>query len=241
MTLVEHLEELRSRLMRSLLAVALGGAVGWLLYERVLDLLLDPYCDYLKTVPETLRPMQGCNLFFVGALDPVMIKLKTVLFIGVFLALPYILFQIWKFIVPGLTKSERRMGVPFVVSSVVLFALGALMAYITLPKGLQFLLGFAGPQFAPLLTGDKFLGFVMMIALAFGLSFEFPVVLVFLQVLGIVTTDQLREWRRGAVLFVAVFAAVVTPSADPYSMLAMMLPMVAFYEAAIIIGRLMKR
>ncbi|MFM7718441.1 MAG: twin-arginine translocase subunit TatC [Actinomycetota bacterium] len=241
MTLVEHLEELRSRLMVSLGAIAFGSAIGWFLYPRVLDLLLDPYCDYLRTVPENVRPSQGCGLFFLGALDPMMIKLKTVLFIGLFIALPAILFQAWRFVVPGLTRSERRLGIPFVVSSVLLFALGATVAYVTLPKGLQFLLGFAGPQFAPLLTGDRFLGFVMMVALAFGLSFEFPVVLVFLQVLGIISSRQLRDWRRSAILFVAVFAAVITPSSDPYTMLAMMVPMVAFYEGAIITGRLLKK
>ncbi|MFM8999978.1 MAG: twin-arginine translocase subunit TatC [Actinomycetota bacterium] len=241
MTLVEHLEELRTRLIRSLGAVALGGVVGWFLYDPVLDLLLKPYCDYLTTVPESIRPRQGCGLFFMGALDPVLIKLKLVAFIGFFLALPFILFQIWRFVVPGLTKSERRMGLPFILSSVILFALGALVAYVTLPRGLAFLLGFAGPQFAPLLTGDRFLGFVMMIALAFGLSFEFPVVLVLLQTLGVVSPAQLAAQRRAAVLFVAVFAAIITPSSDPYSMLALMLPMLVFYEAAIVIGRLLRR
>lgn len=241
MTLIEHLEELRTRLIRSLLGIAAGGVVGWFLYDPVLDLLLLPYCDYLETVPESIRPRQGCGLFFLGALDPILIKLKLVAFIGFFLALPLILFQIWRFIVPGLTKSERRMGLPFVVSSVVLFALGAVVAYVTLPRGLSFLLGFAGPQFAPLLTGDRFLGFVMLIALAFGLSFEFPVVLVLLQSLGVVTPAQLAAQRRTAVLFVAVFAAIITPSGDPYSMLALMLPMLVFYEASILIGRLLRR
>lgn len=241
MTLVEHLEELRARLIRSLAAVALGGLVGWFLYDQVLALLLRPYCDYLGTVPESLRPRQGCGLFFLGALDPVLIKLKLVAFIGFFLALPFILFQIWRFVVPGLTKSERRLGLPFIVSSVVLFALGAVVAYVTLPRALAFLLGFAGPEFAPLLTGDRFLGFVMVVALAFGLSFEFPVVLVLLQTLGVVTPTQLAEQRRAAVLFVAVFAAVITPSSDPYSMLALMLPMLVFYEASILIGKLLRR
>lgn len=111
------------------------------------------------------------------------------------------------------------------------------MAYITLPRGLNFLLGFAGTQFAPLLTGDRFLSFIMLVALAFGLAFEFPVVLVFLAQIGVVTSEQLRGARRSAVLFVAVFAAIITPSGDPYTMLAMMVPMVAFYEAAILISR----
>lgn len=241
MTLVEHLEELRIRLIRAIAGIVVGSVVGWFLYDRVLALLLRPYCDYLATVPASVRPAQGCGLFFMGALDPVLIKLKLVAFIGLFLALPFILFQVWRFVVPGLTRSERRMGLPFVLSSVVLFALGALVAYVTLPKGLAFLLGFAGPQFAPLLTGDRFLGFVMMVALAFGLSFEFPVVLVFLQVLGVVSPRQLRDQRRPAILFVAVFAAVITPSSDPYTMLALMLPMLAFYEAAILVGRLLAR
>lgn len=239
MTLVEHLEELRSRLLRSLAALALGSLVGWFLYEPVLDLLLDPYCTYLATVPATLRPTQGCNLFFMGAVDPMLIKFKLVVFIGLFIALPVILWQIWRFVVPGLTKRERRLAVPFVATSVLLFALGALMAYVTLPKGLSFLLGFAGPGFSPLLTGDRFLSFVMLVALAFGLSFEFPVILVFLAQLGIVTSAQMRRSRRAAILFVAVFAAVITPSADPYTMLAMMVPMVVFYEGAIAVTRAM--
>lgn len=241
MTLIEHLEELRSRLIVSLAAIVVGGVIGWFLYDTVLDLLLEPYCDYLRTVPESIRPRQGCGLFFMGALDPMLIKLKLVAFIGLFLALPFILFQLWRFVVPGLTRSERRFGVPFILSAVVLFALGAVVSYLVLPQGLRFLLGFAGPQFAPLLTGDRFLGFVMMVALAFGLSFEFPVVLVFLQILGVVTSRQLRDQRRAAVLFVAVFAAVITPSGDPYTMLALMVPMIFFFEAAIIIGRLFER
>jgi sec-independent protein translocase protein TatC len=158
-----------------------------------------------------------------------------------FIALPVVLYQIWGFIVPGLTKRERRMAVPFVATSVFLFALGALLAYLTLPKGLSFLLGFAGSQFVPLLTGDRFLSFVMLVALAFGLSFEFPIVLVFLAEAGVVSSRKLRDWRRGAILFIAVFAAVITPSADPYTMTAMMVPMILFYEAAIIVARLLKK
>jgi sec-independent protein translocase protein TatC len=133
------------------------------------------------------------------------------------------------------------MAVPFVLSAVLLFALGAGFAYWTLPKALTFLLGFAGNEFAPFLEGDRFLSFVMLVALSFGLAFEFPVALVFLLMVGVISTDQLRRWRRGAILFIAVFAAVITPSSDPFTMLAMTIPMVLFYEAAIIVGRLLKR
>jgi sec-independent protein translocase protein TatC len=133
------------------------------------------------------------------------------------------------------------MAIPFVVCSMALFILGALIAYWTLPKALGFLLGFAGPQLTSLLTADKFLSFVMLVALSFGLAFELPIVLSFLLAVGVVSTRQLRDWRRGAILGIALFAAIITPSSDPYTMLAMTIPMVLFYEGAIIVGRLMKR
>jgi sec-independent protein translocase protein TatC len=241
MSLVDHLSELRHRLIISIAAICVGGVIGWFLFDAVIDLLLNPYCDYWRTVPLAKRATPDCALFFSGALEPILIKLKLVLFLGLFFALPVVLYQLWSFIVPGLTKRERKMAIPFVVSSVLLFVLGALVAYWTLPKALNFLLGFAGQEFAPLLTGDRYLTFVMLVALSFGLAFEFPIVLLFLLLAGAVTTRQLRDWRRGAILGIAVFAAIITPSSDPYTMLAMTIPMVLFYEAAIIVGRLLKR
>jgi sec-independent protein translocase protein TatC len=222
-------------------AIAAGATIGWFLFDRVVSLVQAPYCDYWKTVPPGLRATRQCAFFFSGALEPVLIKLKLVAVMGLFFALPVVLYQLWAFVVPGLTKRERRMAVPFVVSSVLLFALGALIAYWTLPKALGFLLGFAGSGFAPLLTGDRFFTFVVLVALAFGISFEFPVVLVFFNMVGLVTTTQLRHWRRFAILGITIFAAVITPSQDPYTMLAMTVPMWIFYELAIIVGRLMKR
>src|SRR5262245_1138418 len=241
MSLIDHLSELRHRLVVSIAAICVGAVFGWFLFQPVINLLTDPYCDYLKTVPPSARVTQECGLFFSGALEPLITKFKLVGFLGLFIALPVILYQGWAFIVPGLTKRERRMGIPFVVCSVALFILGALVAYWTLPKALGFLLGFAGQGFVPLLTADRFLSFVMLVALSFGLAFELPIVLSFLLAVGVVTTRQLRDWRRGAILFIAVFAAIITPSSDPYTMLAMTIPMVLFYEAAIIVGRLMKR
>jgi sec-independent protein translocase protein TatC len=241
MTLIEHLEELRHRLVICILAVAGGAVVGWLLYGPVLNLVLNPYCDYWKTTDPKLRINQSCSLFFNEPLGAMVVKLKIVVFIGLMVALPVLLYQLWMFIVPGLTRKERRMAIPFVGSSVALFALGALFAYITLPKGLNFLLGFAGSNFVPLLTGDRFITFVILVAVAFGLAFEFPVLLVFLELVGVVTSQKLRKWRRYSILGIAIFAAIITPSSDPYTMLAMTVPMCLFYEAAIIIGRLMKK
>jgi sec-independent protein translocase protein TatC len=241
MTLVEHLEELRYRLVIVLVAIAVGSIVGWALYDRVVDLLLNPYCDYYETIPDDVKTTETCTLFFFEPLGSVLIKLKLVAFLGLFVALPVVLYQVWAFIVPGLTQRERRLAIPFVASSVLLFALGATFAYWTLPRALNFLLGFGGTQIVPLLTGDRFLSFVMLVALSFGISFEFPIVLIFLQEAGVIDTEQLRRWRRGAILFIFVFAAIVTPSGDPYTLLAMSLPMVLFYEAAIIVGRLLRR
>src|SRR3972149_2555790 len=111
MSLVEHLEELRRRLVISMVALTAGSVIGWFLYDAVVRLLLDPYCDYWRTVPANVRPTKECTLFFMGAVDPVLIKLKVVVFLGLFIALPVILWQLWAFVVPGLTKRERRVGV----------------------------------------------------------------------------------------------------------------------------------
>ncbi len=241
MTLVEHLDELRHRLIVCIVAIAGGAVVGWFLYGPVLDLILKPYCDYWQTIPIKQRINQTCSLFFQEPLGAMVVKLKIVVFIGLLVALPVLLYQLWMFIVPGLTKRERRMAIPFVGSSFILFALGALFAYLTLPRGLSFLLGFAGEEFTPILTGDRFVAFVILVAVAFGLAFEFPVLLVFLELVGVLSTEKLRKWRRFAFLGIAIFAAIITPSSDPYTMLAMTIPMWLFYEAAIIIGRLMKK
>jgi sec-independent protein translocase protein TatC len=240
MTLVEHLEELRKRLIYAFLAIAGGAVIGWFLYNPVIELLQDPFCATVRQLPEPNRPESGCKFVFSGATDPVFTKLKVVVFIGLLIALPIVLYQLWAFIVPGLTKRERRMAIPFIASSTVLFLLGVVIAYITLPKALTFLLGFAGDEFVPLLTASSFLSFVVLVALAFGASFEFPIILIFLSLVGVLSSRKLRDWRRYAIFGISVFAAVITPSADPYSMLAMMIPMVLFYEAAIIVVRLMK-
>ena len=170
-----------------------------------------------------------------------LIKLKIVLYTGLVIALPVVLYQLWMFIVPGLTRRERGMAVPFVAASVVLFALGATFAYLTLPRGLNFLLGFAGPEFTGVMQGSQFIFFVVLVALAFGISFEFPLLLICLELVGVLSTEQLRRWRRFSILGIALFAAIITPSSDPYTMLALAIPMYLFYEAAIIVGRLAKR
>ena len=241
MTVVEHLEELRGRLFISLIAIAIGAIGGWFLFGPVMDALRKPFCEAVSTLPPSSQPLTGCSLVFNGVVEPLIIKFKVVAFIGLGIALPVVLWEFWAFVTPGLTKSERKMAIPFVASSVCLFALGGWFAFMTLPRGLNFLLGFAGEGFTAMLTASRYVGFVMMLTLAFGLSFEFPLVLIFLGKVGVVKSRQLRDVRRFAILGIAIFAAVITPSQDPYSMTAMMLPMILFYEVAIIVIRLMKR
>ncbi len=241
MTVVEHLEELRHRIVVSILAIMAGAAVGWFLYGTFTTFALKPFCSYVTGLPDDERPVTGCRLVSNGLLEPVIFKLKVVLFLGVLLALPVLLFQLWSFIVPGLTPREKKLSLPFIVSSILLFALGATFAILTLPLGLEFLLGFAGAEVTPLISANSYISFVMLVTLAFGLSFEFPIVLVFLTMVGVLSSAKLRAWRRWAILAIAVFAAVITPSSDPYTMLAMTIPLVVFYEVSIIIARLMKK
>lgn len=241
MTVIEHLEELRHRLVVSVVAITVGAIAGWFLFGPFLNVVQHPFCDYVNGLDPRNRPPTGCRFVFGGPLDVFVVKLKVVVFLGLFIALPVVLYQLWAFIVPGLTGRERKLAVPFIASSMLLFALGALFAYVTLPKGLNFLLGFGGQQFVPLIDAGRFIGFVVLLTLAFGLSFEFPIVLVFLTLAGVLSSQRLRAWRRPAILAITIFAAVITPSSDPYTMTAMAVPMILFYEAAIIVARLMKK
>jgi sec-independent protein translocase protein TatC len=240
MTVVEHLEELRHRIIISLYAVAVGSVVGWILYPHFMSLIRAPFCNYIMANP-SLAPPTKCDLVYSGVLDGMLVKIKVVVFLGLGVALPVLLYQIWGFVAPGLTAKEKRYSIPFVASSCVLFFLGAVVAYLMLPKGLGFLLGFAGQGVVPLLTIDRYVGFVTLVALAFGVSFLFPIFLVFLELVGVLSPELLAKNRRYSLLGISIFAAVITPSSDPYTMLAMMIPMYLFYEASIIIGRFLKR
>jgi sec-independent protein translocase protein TatC len=241
MTLLDHLEELRGRLIVVIIALAIGSLPGWYLYEPLKELLKEPYCDFLAANP-TFNPVPGdCNLYFGSPIDAFTIKLKIVLYLGLALALPVVLYELWMFIVPGLTSRERRYAVPFIVSSLILFAAGAVFAYLALPRGLEFLLGFAGEGVVPLITFDRYFTFVVLVILAFGVSFLLPVLLVSLEMVGVLTPQQLGAWRRWAILAIVVFAAAITPTGDPMTLGALAIPMYLFYEAAIIIGRIMRR
>ena len=231
MTLVEHLTELRRRLVVSVAAIAVGATIGFLLYERLLNLLLDPYAS--ATGKRTL--------FVTDPLEGFQVRLKVAAIAGLLLASPVVVWQAWRFITPGLHRREKRFAIPFVLASTLLFAIGSALAYYTLPRALEFLVSIGGPHLETIFSPGRYLGLIMFMMLAFGLAFEFPLVLVFLQLVGIVTPRRLSSWRRWT--YVGVFAAVaiITPSQDPYSLFALAVPMCLFYELSIVAGRLIAR
>ena len=228
MTLLEHLTELRKRLIISVLAIAVGMLIVTIFYNQLFDWLLEPY-----------RQAQGENaeLLQTDPLEGFGVRLKVTGYGGIALAMPVLLWQVWRFIAPGLYDNEKRYAIPFVGSALVLFATGAGIAYWTMPKALDFLGSIGGNDLQQFYSPSKYFQLITYMMLAFGAGFEFPILLVFLQLAGIVETDQLRGFRRYAIVLITVLVAVLTPSGDPYSMLALSVPMVIFYEIAILIGR----
>ena len=229
MTLVEHLTELRTRLVIAGMAIGVGGILGFFLYEPVLEILQRPYCD--------LR--DECSFLVTNPIDSFALRLKISAYIGLFVASPVVFWQIWKFVTPGLYDRERRYAVPFIISSVLLFLLGAALALWTIPKALEFFVQIGGGE--DLIDAryalKEYLSLVLFMMLAFGAGFEFPVLLVFLQLVGVLTWQRLASWRRYAIVVIFIVDAVITPSGDPISLFALAVPMVVFYEAAILIGR----
>ena len=237
MSMMGHLDELRTRLIRSAIAFVLVSIVAFMFFNEITDVLLRPLC----TLPEDRLGPQGCNLVFFGALEPISVRLKVTAMAGLILASPVWLYQLWAFVVPGLTPEEKKYAFPFVGSSVALFAIGATFAYLTLPAGLRFLVGLGGDNFVPFFRAAEYLNFVSLILIVFGITFELPLLIFFLGLVGIVSVQQLKGFRRAALVGITALSAVVTPSQDPYTMLAMAVPIYLFYEGAILALRLVER
>jgi sec-independent protein translocase protein TatC len=240
MTLIEHLTELRRRLFICAIAVALGAVVMFILFPEILHFLEGPYRDV--TAGRNACGDEGCDLIATDPLAPFLVRLKVAGYGGLALAIPVLMWEIWRFVVPALNPNEKRYAIPFIISVVVLFAAGCVVAWFTVNKALDFLLiGSVGGEIQPFVTADKYLTLIVLMFLAFGVAFEFPVLLVFLLLAGVVNTAQLRRSRRWALLGIMVFSAIITPSQDPFSLMFMAVPLYVFYEAAIVIGRLLKR
>jgi sec-independent protein translocase protein TatC len=231
MTLWEHLAELRGRLIKSAIGVGVGAVLGWFLYPYVVDFLLRPYVEV----------QANAQLYTTSLHELFTIRLQVSVYLGIIIAMPVLLWQVWRFITPGLYPNEKKYAIPFVASATLLFIFGAVVAYLVLPAAIRFFLGVAGADIQPLPTVDSYLTLNLFMMLTFGLGFEFPVLLVALQVAGVITPKKLNSWRRPAIVVIAVVAAVITPSGDPISMLALAVPMYIFYELSILIGFIITR
>jgi sec-independent protein translocase protein TatC len=249
MTVGEHLGELRYRLIVSVSAFTAMAIVAVFAYEPILHFLLRPLCSVAARpghhAVSQATPLFGvngsCNLFVTSPLDGLSLRVKIALVGGSVLSSPVVLFQIWRFVTPGLKARERRYAVPFVSAAFVLFILGALTAYVTLPHALGFLKSVGGPNLQAIYDPIPYLGLIILMMTLFGVTFQFPVVLVSLELARVVTPAKLLRSWRWAVIAITVVAAVATPSSDPFSMLALALPLIAFYFISIGIGKLLGR
>jgi sec-independent protein translocase protein TatC len=233
MTLTEHLYELRRRVVISVLAIIVATVVAYLFHARILHWIEQPYCR----LPAKDRALGGrCTLFASGVLEPFTLTLKVSLYAGIIGSAPVWLYQIWRFITPGLYSHERRYAVAFVGASMALFALGGAFAWLTLHKGLSFLLGFASGGIVSLLQFSSYLSFVVAMVLIFAVSFELPLLVIMLNLVGVVSAARLRHWTRGILFGIFVFAAVATPSQDPFTMTALAVPMCVLFGVAVLIA-----
>ncbi len=235
LSVLDHLSELRDRIVKSAAAVAIGAVVCWFLYPAIFDVLVDPYCDLQGAT------VDDCRLLQTEPLEAFSIRLKIAGYGGIGLAMPVLLWQVWRFVVPGLHANEKRWAYPFVGSALVLFVLGAGLAFHTLTPALEFLTEVGGEGLQQQFRPAPYFELITYMMLAFGVGFEFPIVLVFLQLAGVVNASSLRSARRYAVVGIVVLVAVITPSGDPYTLAILSIPMYLFYEASILIGMLLTR
>jgi sec-independent protein translocase protein TatC len=239
MTLFEHLAELRKRAIISLVAVAVTSVVAWFFYPQAVHFMTTAYRDYLARHPN--KDITKGNLVISGPLEGFSTRLKISIYGGIALATPVIFWELWRFMSPGLYKNEKRYIVPFVATAVVLFAGGVATAILVWPKALDWLISVSGPGITTIFSPSKYLSLYVAMCLIFGVVFMYPLVVVFLELVGVVPSTTWRRWRRPAIVIICFIAAFITPSSDPFSFTAMAVPMLIFYELAIVVGRLMRR
>jgi sec-independent protein translocase protein TatC len=247
MSLFEHLAELRMRIIRAGLAVLLGAVIVVAFYDTVLGWLVKPYLDLCRRrepgyCGESYDPVEDrVDLFILDPVEGLTTRLRVAFYGGIILALPVLLWQIWKFVVPALHKSEKRYAIGFVASSVLLFLTGGAIAFSTLGRALEFLIDWAGSDVDQVFQVTAYIRLVTLMVVAFGVGFTIPVMLVFLQLLGVLTPQMLLGIWRYAIVGTFLVAAAITPSGDPISLLALSVPMIVLYFVAILIGRLVQR
>lgn len=239
MTLVQHLQELRRRIVISLLALVVGTIIGFIWYQNAPfnmaplgEILRGPYCSLPEEKRISFTADGECRLLATSPFEMLLLRLKVGALAGAVMSSPVWLYQIWAFIVPGLHKNERRFTFFFVSTAVVLFVLGALLAYFILSVGLEFLMGMGSEYQTAALTGERYFYFLLTLLLIFGVSFEIPLLVVCLNVIGVLEYDDVKDKRRIIIVAIMIFAAVVTPGQEPFSMLVLAGALVLLVELA---------
>ena len=235
MPLAEHLRELRRRIGRSALAILLLTSVGWVYYDRIINFLAAPICDlrHAKT---------SCGTLYInGVLGPLNLQLKVALTVGVVLAAPIWLYQLWAYLAPGLHRREKRWAIIFTATATPLFAAGSYLSYLILPQAIKILLGFTPGALNNLIKFDDYLDFVLRMILVFGLSFELPLILIALSLANLLTVKRMLAWWRGAVFSIFLFTAIFTPTGDPLTMTLLAAPLIVLYFVAIFVSWIIER
>jgi sec-independent protein translocase protein TatC len=238
MTLTEHLAELRVRIIRSALAVAIGMVLIIAFYDQVLEFLIQPYVDLCDR-----KPADFCDptLNTFSPTEGLATRIRVGMYGGIIAALPVLLWQVWRFTVPALNAKEKKYAVPFVLASVVLFTAGGVLAYFAVGQALEFLIAWSGSEVDQIFSVSSYVGLIGLMIFAFGLGFLLPVFIVALQLVGAVSPRRLMKSWRMALVAIAVIAAVITPSGDPITMAMLGVPMMILYFLAILIGWIVVR
>lgn len=227
MSLTEHLDELRSRVIYSLVAVVALAVMAYIFKDQIMAVLTRP-----------LKALVPQGLIFIHPMEPLFGYLKLSLFMGLLLGAPFVLYQAWRFILPALYQHERRYFLNSFIFGTSLFYLGVLFCFfVVLPLGIGFLIGIGGPNLQPSITFGNYISFVMLFLLVFGLMFELPVVIFLLVKVGLVSRAFLREKRRYVIVLTFIIAAVLTPTVDPFTQSMMAIPLLLLYEVSILIAR----
>lgn len=231
MTFAGHLAELRRRLLIAISAILALSVVAWFFYEQLLSFLQKPYCSAFHL------SSSRCQFYVQAPLDGLSLRVEIAVFGGLLLASPIVLWELWRFVTPGLKRNEKRYAIPFVTSSIVLFVAGCALAYWSFEHALIFLRSIGGPKLHPIYSPNQYLSLLLLVMFLYGLTFIFPVLLVCLELAEVVSSAALLKHWRLAIMIITLASAIFTPTGDPLSMLALMIPLIAFYFGAAFVGR----
>lgn len=234
MALVDHLRELRNRLLYSLAAIVVGICVSYYYWEPIYEFLRAPYCG-------TGPGRKGCNLYSLGIFDQFQVRMRVSILAGILASSPVWIFHIGRYLTPALHRNERRYAVGFMVAGFALFGAGVAMAYLTVERGLEIFLSIGGGHVIPLVTVQAYLSFITLLLLVFGIAFEFPLVVMFLNLTGALSSTTMRKARRGVIFGLMLVSAILVPTTDPFTFLAMALPLSVLYELCIVAARIRDR